>query len=238
MAPEEAAASSSRSWAERAAEAHPRPTDGVPFGEHVGVRWSSTNAPPCAGLGPLVRRLSNTVGFDDAPFAPEHRGDVRLIGAVCAQTRLDGVVSGVVRRDGRNSTSVMAELASRFGGHVQVVLLQGIAVAGFNVVDVLALHERLDRPVLVVARRQPNLRKMRVTLRERIPGGERKWRLIERLGPMEKVRDVFVQRIGISVRETETLLAATTRHGHIPEPLRMAHLIAGGITTGRSRGRA
>jgi endonuclease V-like protein UPF0215 family len=27
-------------------------------------------------------------------------------------------------------------------------------------------------------------------------------------------------------------------HGNVPEPLRLAHLIAGGIAVGRSRGRA
>jgi uncharacterized protein len=29
-----------------------------------------------------------------------------------------------------------------------------------------------------------------------------------------------------------------TLHGNLPEPLRLAHLIAGGVTTGESRGRA
>ena len=42
----------------------------------------------------------------------------------------------------------------------------------------------------------------------------------------------------LSPREALQLLAATTLHGNLPEPLRLAHLIAGGITTGKSRGRA
>ena len=33
------------------------------------------------------------------------------------------------------------------------------------------------------------------------------------------------------------MLERTTQHGIIPEPLRLAHLIAGGTTTGKSRGR-
>ena len=33
------------------------------------------------------------------------------------------------------------------------------------------------------------------------------------------------------------LLAATTSHGNIPEPLRLAHIIAGGVERGASRGR-
>ena len=38
--------------------------------------------------------------------------------------------------------------------------------------------------------------------------------------------------------EAEQVLATTTLHGNLPEPLRVAHLIAGGVTTGTSRGRA
>ena len=95
---------------------------------------------------------TNVVGFDDAPFARDHRGDVLVVGAVCSRTRLDGVVSGYVRRDGANATRTMIRMiqASQFGDHVRAVLLQGIAVAGFNVVDVAALHEALSLPVLAI----------------------------------------------------------------------------------------
>lgn len=188
----------------------------------------------------MAHRFSNVIGFDDAPFDKAHRGDVRLVGTICARTRLDGLVSGRVRRDGRNSTSTMVELlqSSQFESHVQAVLLQGIAVAGFNVVDVHALHEALGRPVMVVARRQPNFTKIRRTLLQSVPGGDRKWGLIERLGEMEPLRGVFVQRVGLSLSEARHLLSATTLHGNLPEPLRLAHIIAGGVTTGASRGRA
>ncbi len=38
--------------------------------------------------------------------------------------------------------------------------------------------------------------------------------------------------------ESQRMLERTTTHGVIPEPLRLAHIIAGGMTTGKSRGRA
>jgi endonuclease V-like protein UPF0215 family len=182
----------------------------------------------------------NVVGFDDAPFAYEHRGDVLLVGAVCAGTRLDGVISGRIRRDGANSTTRIAELleASQFASHVRAVLLQGIAVGGFNVVDIHALAKRLGIGVLVVARRPPNLPAIRRALEGSVRGAARKWRLIESAGPMEPLRRVWVQRAGMTLVEAERLLIATTLHGNLPEPLRVAHLIAGGVTTGASRGRA
>lgn len=186
-----------------------------------------------------MRALSNVMGFDDAPFVHGHRGDVRLIGVLCARTRLDGVLSGKVRRDGANATDAMVRMieSSPFEDQVRAVLLQGIAVAGFNVVDVHGLAARLGVPVLVVARRAPRMARIRAAL-EKVSGGARKWRLIEAAGPMEALGSVFVQRVGLDRDEAMALLEATTLHGHLPEPLRLAHLIAGGVTTGVSRGGA
>jgi uncharacterized protein len=187
-----------------------------------------------------VRRFSHVIGIDDAPFRREHRGDVRIVGTCFAGLRLEGVLSGRVRRDGANATRAIAALVrgSRFAAHAHALLLQGIAVAGFNVVDLAALHAALALPVLVVARRRPELAAIRAALLERVPGGRRKWQLIERAGPMEPLEGVFVQRAGLTSAEAATLLRASTSMGRIPEPLRVAHLIAGGVTDGHSRGRA
>ena len=107
----------------------------------------------------MAEPITNVAGFDDAPFPHEHRGQVRIVGAVCARTRLDGVVSGFVRRDGSNATRRIEELVrgTRFADNVRAVLLQGIAVAGFNVIDIVLLHESLRVPVIVVMRRPPRL---------------------------------------------------------------------------------
>jgi endonuclease V-like protein UPF0215 family len=192
-------------------------------------------------VGPSgARVITNVVGFDDGPFERARaRARVLLVGAVCARTRLDGVIAGRVGKDGRDATARVAALVrgSQFNGHVRAVLLNGIAFGGFNVVDIHALAAALARPVLVVARRAPRLALIRDAL-ARLPGGAGKWRLIEQAGPMEAVRGLYVQRAGLTLAEARDLLAATTLHGKLPEPLRLAHLIAGGIVTGKSRGRA
>lgn len=187
-----------------------------------------------------MKTITNVVGFDDAPFEHAHRGDVRVVGAVCCRTRLDGVLSGRVRRDGVNSTDVLIELVrgSKFRGHIRAVLLQGIALAGFNVVDIRRLSDTLAVPVLVSVRRNPRLGMVRDALLDRTPGGARKWKLVEKAGPLTQIGPLWVQHIGLSVDDARALLRATTLHGNVPEPLRVAHLIAGGVTTGQSRGRA
>jgi len=186
-----------------------------------------------------ARHFSNVIAFDDAPFARAHRGRVLVVGVVFARTRLDGVLTATVQRDGADATRVLSALVtgSRFHSHVQAVLFQGIAVAGFNVIDIHALYGAIARPVLVVARRPPDMRAIERALQS-VRGGARKWRLIERAGPMERIGRVLVQRAGLDLEEARRLLEGLTIQGAIPEPLRAAHLIAGGVTTGVSRGRA
>jgi endonuclease V-like protein UPF0215 family len=194
-----------------------------------------------AGLRSRVRRssFSHVVGFDDAPFPREHRGDVPVVGAVFARLRLEGILSGRVRRDGANGTERLIRLVagSKFARQLQLVLLQGIALASFNVIDVAARHRALGMPVLVVVRPRPRRERGGRALLARVPGGARKWRLIERLGPVEPVAGVFVQRVGLTLDEAAGVIRRLAVHSRIPEPLRTAHLIAGGIAMGQSRGR-
>lgn len=188
----------------------------------------------------MNRTPSHVIGIDDAPFRRRHSGDVRIVGAIFAGSRLEGVVSSKVRRDGVNATRKVAGmvLGCRFAPQLQAVLLQGIAFAGFNVVDIHRLNRDLGLPVLVVSRKAPDLAAIREALLKRVPGGERKWRLIEKAGPMEPVENLWIQRAGLGADDARALIAQHARHGYMPEPLRTAHLIAGGVADGESRHRA
>jgi endonuclease V-like protein UPF0215 family len=188
----------------------------------------------------LPRALSNSIGIDDAPFDRSHRGDVGLVAAVFTRTRLDGVATGKLRKDGANATTQIMSLisSSPFASHAQVVLLGGITFGGFNVVDIHALYGQLGLPVLVLTRRRPRFRVIRAALLEKVRGGARKWALIEKAGEMQPCAGLWVQRAGLELGEAAQVIADTTVHGKLPEPLRIAHLIAGAYARGCSRGRA
>jgi len=187
----------------------------------------------------VSRHASYVVGFDDAPFAHEYRGDVAVIGAVFNGSRLEGVMKGKVRRDGANATDSIARLIehSRFGPSLQAVLLQGVTLGGFNVVDLALLSERLGLPVVAVCRHKPDFEKIRRALLGPVPGGRRKWRVIERLGAARKHGPVYVQHAGIDWDGAIALVDRFAINSHLPEPLRTAHLIAGAVAGGESRHR-
>jgi endonuclease V-like protein UPF0215 family len=185
------------------------------------------------------KRLSNIIGIDDAPFLRDHQGDLPIVGAVYAGLRFDGVIIGHIQKDGFDAAHRIVAMVSqsRFAQHAGLIMLQGITLGGFNVVDVHAVHQGLNLPVLVVARHRPDLPAFEAALRGgNIPQGERKWQVIQRLGPMEPMGKVYVQRRGLSREQTAATIRRFTLHSHIPEPIRSAHLIAGALVNGQSRG--
>jgi endonuclease V-like protein UPF0215 family len=185
------------------------------------------------------QHVSHVIAFDDAPFPPQHRGDVLLVAAVFARLRLEGVLTGKVRRDGANATDCVIRMvsASRFRPQLQLIMLQGIAVAGFNVFDIQRLHRVLGLPVLTVTRHTPDQNAVRTALTEKVSGGRNKWRLIEKAGAPEAIAGVHVHRAGITRQEAAAVIGDFAVNSRIPEPLRTAHLIAGGMAQGESRHR-
>ncbi len=185
-------------------------------------------------------RFVNCIAIDDAPFPRNFKGDVKIVATVFASLRLDGILIGKIRKDGINSTKNIISLIknSKFFDHSNVILLQGIAFGGFNVVDAPKLYKALNKPVLIVARDFPNYRAIKETLLQKVPGGKKKWKLIETLGPMERCYRCYIQRVGLSYDEAYKIIKYFTIYGNIPEPLRTAHLIASTFKDGISRGRA
>ncbi len=185
-------------------------------------------------------RYSHVIAFDDAPFIRAHRGDVLVVGVAFSGLRIEGVLSTRVRRDGANATRAISTLvkSSRFAAQLHLILFQGITLGGFNVVDIHGLHEVSGVPVLVVARKKPSFAAIEEALLTRVRGGKQKWALVQKAGPVEPVGPVYVQRAGIELADAIEVVRRLSVHGNIPEPLRVAHLIAGGVTTGHSRGRA
>lgn len=187
----------------------------------------------------VTRTYSNVIGFDDAPFNRDSEDRVLIVGAVFAALRLEGFLSGYIEKDGYDSTDFIITLisGSNFKEHLQLILLQGITFAGFNIVDIHRLNETLNLPVIVVCRKEPDFESIREALMNSFVDGEKRWRLIQQAGNPEKYGNVFIQRAGLPPADAEKIVNYFCIHSLIPEPLRVAHLAAGALQTGHSRGR-
>ena len=54
----------------------------------------------------------------------------------------------------------------------------------------------------------------------------------------KKNKNLYFQTAGIVKEKAEKIIIISTAHAIVPEPIRIAHLIASGIVLGESRGRA
>lgn len=183
------------------------------------------------------------LGVDDAPFKFSD-GTALVIGVV---VRLPNYVEAVMRTsvevDGTDATAQLEALVrrSRYREQFKALLLDGIALGGFNVVDLDALYAALKLPVVTVTRDRPNLPKIRAALEKYFPDAPQRYRTLTQ-HPPHPVRTahqpIYVSAVGMTMPEAAELVARATVRGSIPEPLRLAHLIARGVVRGESVGRA
>ena len=187
----------------------------------------------------MVKKEIRVVGIDDAPFDKFKDSKVLVVGVVMrGGSWIDGILSTNIKVDGNDATKKITEMINKckFKPQLQCIFLDGIAVAGFNVVDVKELNSKTKLPVIVVIRKMPDLENIKKTL---IKINQRqKIRLIEKAGKIVKIDSIFAQLTGINFEEARKILKVVCTRSLIPEPLRLAHLIASGVTVGESRGRA
>ncbi|MBD3164829.1 DUF99 family protein [Candidatus Woesearchaeota archaeon] len=185
------------------------------------------------------RKEIRILGVDDSCFNREKYQNVLVIGAFFrGGSFLDGILSTKVRKDGDNSTKKLTEVVnkSKWKSQLRAILLDGIALAGFNVVDIKKLNEKTSIPVIAVMRKYPDKDKIFSALKK--IRQEKKIKLIEKAGKIHKTGKIYFQFAGISLKKAEEIISLTTTYAYIPEPVRIAHIVAAGVVNGESSGRA
>jgi endonuclease V-like protein UPF0215 family len=197
-------------------------------------------------LKPQIRIL----GIDDSPHYKGQSNKVLVVGVLFrGGDYLDNLISTFVELDGRDSTDKIAQMvrSSRILGTLRAIMLDGIALAGFNIIDIHKLSESLGCPVIVVTRKKPNYSAIQKALKKFSDYSER-WELIQKAGEVKeylaktkqlaKPTKIYFQFCGASEETVRGILKLTIKHSAIPEPIRIAHIIGQGIVLGESKGRA
>ena len=178
------------------------------------------------------------LGIDDGVFQPHTKGMVDVVGVVFRGGYwLDGVMRTEVEIDGMDATEKIASMImdSPHYDQLRVVVLNGVTLAGFNVVDLKELFGKTGLPVIAVTREKPNLEEIRKALENLAESGKR-WEAIENAGRLIEVQTrnaeepLYVQIAGISEEDAKRILKKTSTRSNVPEALRVAHIIASGLT--------
>lgn len=139
--------------------------------------------------------------------------------------------------DGFDATRKIAAmiLESPHRKQLRVIMLNGVTFAGFNVVDIRQLSQRTMLPVIALARDKPDFERIREAL-DHLSLPEKRWKAVIGTGELHELRTsrgkrlVFMQICGVSPEDAQKIVQATSTRSDIPEPLRVAHLIASGIS--------
>lgn len=187
----------------------------------------------------MFKKEIRVIGIDDSPFNKFKDKKALVIGVVMrGGSWVDGILSTKVAVDGSDSTKKISGMINKckFKPQLQCIFLDGIAVGGFNVVDVRELSEKTGLPVIIIIRRMPDIETIKKTLIK--IKQQQKIKLIEKAGNVVKIDKIFVQLTGIDLEEARKILKVVCTRSLLPEPIRLAHLIASGVTVGESKGRA
>ncbi len=190
-------------------------------------------------IKPEIRIL----GIDDSPLISKK---VLLVGTVFrGGLWLDGILKTEVERDGLDATRKIIEITrnSRHFGQVRVIMLNGVTIAGFNVVDIQKVFRETELPIIAVMRRMPDFRAIEEAL-QNLSKPKTRLNIIKRAGEIREVKTqkrglpVYFQCAGIDVESAKEIVKLSSTHSRIPEPLRVAHLIASAMVYGESAGRS
>ena len=199
----------------------------------LGLGDSLSTKKPFRIIKPELRIL----GVDDGKFIPHTQGNVLVVGVVLrGGGSIDGVMHTTVAIDGLDGTEKLASMinSSPHRRQLRLVMLNGITLAGFNLVDIHKLHELTNLPVVALTGTKPDLDAIHEALKH-LPNMEQRWRIITDAGELHELTcrgvKLYVELAGISYIDAEKIVLMTATRSSLPEPLRVAHLIASGVTS-------
>jgi endonuclease V-like protein UPF0215 family len=186
----------------------------------------------------IIKPEIRVLGVDDGIFVPHSKGFAPIVGVVFRGGYwLDGVMNTRVEVDGFDATEKIAAMVTSSPHHKQlrVIMLDGVTFAGFNVVDIKKLSEETKLPVIAVTRDRPDFREIRKALKK-LPSPAKRWKAVVDAGEIFEVNTrskkerVYMEISGIVEEDAREILKLTSTRSSVPEALRVAHLVASGIS--------
>lgn len=159
------------------------------------------------------------------------RVNSRLAGVVMRRDlHIDGVAVTGITVGGSDATDGVLRLISHLGRKdINAIMLSGCVIAWFNIIDPVRVYEQSGCPVVVVTYEASS--GLEEDIRHHFPDDVARLSAYHALGKRIPVTlatgyEVFLRAWGCTEKEGKELVNYFTTDGRIPEPLRVARLIA------------
>ncbi len=181
-------------------------------------------------MKPNIRIL----GIDDGPFQRGIHTRTPIVGVLMRiDSTIENVLTDYIALDGDETASVIAHFVQQVGqGNVNVILTEGVTFGGFDIIVPEEIYTKTGVPFVSVTKGKGDLDSMISALEKH---GERgKMAKLKALKPVRKTignRIFTLNMSGISEKEAILLVRKLMRVGNVPEPLRIADMIASSLQT-------
>ena len=144
---------------------------------------------------------------------------------------IDGFILGHSTIGGDDATDSILSMYEKLDRpDVSFVLISGIVISLYNIVNVKRISEKIGLPVIGVTYKDSD--GIEEAIKHHFPESyESKLAEYSGLGSREKItlhtsHDLYIRNEGCTVAEATQLLNRLTLHGSFPEPLRIAQMLA------------
>lgn len=143
---------------------------------------------------------------------------------------IDGIAFGSATIAGDDATDqILTMYRSLDREDVVCIMIAGLVISMYNIVDGDRLFQETGIPIIAVTFEESS--GLEGSIKRRFQNWETKMELYNRLGSREKVtlktgKTIFVRCWGISQRKAASILNSFTLQGSLPEPIRVAKLVA------------
>ncbi|MFZ1077448.1 MAG: DUF99 family protein [Nitrosotalea sp.] len=144
---------------------------------------------------------------------------------------IDGFVFGKATIEGDDATDAMISMYEKLDRNdISFILVSGLIISMYNIVDMIKLWKKTKIPIIGVTYEESD--GMEEAIRHHFPDSyESKMKQYQNLGTRTKIslhtkHDIYLRVEGCDIKEAKKLLDTFTLQGAVPEPLRVAQILA------------
>ena len=184
-----------------------------------------------------MKKNYRAIGIDDGPFEKGKDAFSTMVGVLMrADFLIESVSMERISVDGTDSTDrIIKMVENNFKGNAAVIMTYGVTFGGFNVADLFKVNLETGIPVISITRKKPDMGSIVSAIVNTQQDVDYKLEImnsyhIQEL-TLENRSSIFINPIGIDVKSSSSIIRKLTRTGNIPEPIRIANIVASALKT-------
>jgi endonuclease V-like protein UPF0215 family len=176
------------------------------------------------------------VGVDDGAFSPTKTIGERalLLAVLFRRSHIQKIRMSTVEVDGTDAKTILKSLVRKL--RYDLIMLSGISFAGFNIIDISELTHDLQKPVIVISGEKPDNRAVRKALKDHFVDWRSRWDDVRSAGklyackPLKDEPKLYFEVKGATPDFARRVISRTAVISRLPEPIRVARILAKGLS--------